>query len=82
MNHGGDHGGHGMQRDQALSRPHNIELSTLPPLGQILIEDGTLSTDQLRQALAAQVRGGQRLLLGEVLIQMGLVDKTVLLRRC
>ncbi|MEY4810432.1 MAG: Type traffic warden ATPase [Planctomycetota bacterium] len=80
MNHGGDHGGHGMQRDQALSRPHNIELSTLPPLGQILIEDGTLSTDQLRQALAAQVRGGQRLLLGEVLIQMGLVDKTVLLQ--
>ncbi len=80
MNHGGDHGGHGMQRDQALSRPHNIELSTLPPLGQILIEDGTLSTDQLRQALAAQVKGGQRLLLGEVLIQMGLVDKTVLLQ--
>ena len=80
MNHGGDHGGHGMQRDSAFSRPHNIELSTLPPLGQVLVEDGTLTTDQLRQALAAQVRGGQRLLLGEVLIQMGLVDKTVLLQ--
>jgi type IV pilus assembly protein PilB len=80
MNHGGDHAGQGMQRDPAMTRLHNIELSTLPPLGQILVEDGTLTTDQLRQALAAQVRGGQRLLLGEVLIQMGLVDKTVLLQ--
>ncbi|MEI6474720.1 MAG: ATPase, T2SS/T4P/T4SS family [Planctomycetota bacterium] len=80
MNHGVDHGGYGVKRDAAPSRPYNIELATLPPLGQILVEDGTLTTDQLRQALAAQVRGGQRLLLGEVLIQMGLVDKTVLLQ--
>jgi type IV pilus assembly protein PilB len=61
-------------------RVHGIELSTLPPLGQVLVEDGTLSADQLRSALAAQVKGGQRLLLGEVLIQMGMVDKDVLLR--
>ncbi|MFM8642943.1 MAG: GspE/PulE family protein, partial [Phycisphaerales bacterium] len=59
---------------------HGIELSTLPPLGQVLVEDGTLTADQLRSALAAQVKGGQRLLLGEVLIQMGMVDKDVLLR--
>jgi type IV pilus assembly protein PilB len=61
-------------------RVHGVELSTLPPLGQILVEDGSLSPEQLRSALAAQVKGGQRLLLGEVLLQMGLVDKDVLLR--
>ena len=69
------------RRDEPAQRPgHHVELATLPPLGQILVEDGTLTADQLRQALAAQVRGGQRMLLGEVLIQMGLVDKTVLLQ--
>ena len=61
-------------------RPLNVDLATLPPLGQILVEDGALSAEQLRSALAAQVKGGQRLLLGEVLLQMGLVDKGVLLR--
>ena len=61
-------------------RAANLELAAFPPLGQVLVEDGTLSADQLRSALAAQVRGGQRLLLGEVLVQMGMVDKTVLLR--
>jgi len=66
--------------DEHGPRPGHLELATLPPLGQILVEDGTLTADQLRQALAAQVRGGQRMLLGEVLIQMGLVDKTVLLQ--
>jgi len=74
--HGDQHQGSGPDRLRSAS----IELSTLPPLGQILIEDGTLSTEQLRMALASQVKGGQRLLLGEVLIQMGLVDKNVLLR--
>ena len=64
----------------APRRVHGIELSTLPPLGQVLVEDGTLSAEQLRAALAAQVKGGQRLLLGEVLIQLGMVDKDVLLR--
>jgi type IV pilus assembly protein PilB len=74
------HGNNGVRRDDHATRPLNLELATLPPLGQILVEDGTLSTDQLRQALAAQVKGGQRLLLGEVLVQLGMVDKTVLLR--
>jgi type IV pilus assembly protein PilB len=69
-----------VRRDEQHPRPHNVELSTLPPLGQILVEDGALTAEQLRSALAAQVKGGQRLLLGEVLIQMGLVDKVVLLK--
>ncbi len=61
-------------------RPSNAEIATLPPLGQVLVEDGVLTVPQLREALAAQARGGQRLLLGEVLLQMGVVDKVVLLR--
>jgi DNA (cytosine-5)-methyltransferase 1 len=52
------HGNNGVRRDDHGTRPLNLELATLPPLGQILVEDGTLSTDQLRQALAAQVKGG------------------------
>jgi type IV pilus assembly protein PilB len=74
------HRGPAGKRDEPGHKPGHVELATLPPLGQILVEDGTLTADQLRQALAAQVRGGQRMLLGEVLIQMGLVDKTVLLQ--
>ncbi len=62
------------------NRPSNAEIATLPPLGQVLVEDGVLTVPQLREALAAQARGGQRLLLGEVLLQMGVVDKVVLLR--
>ena len=74
------HRGPAGKREEPAPRPGHVELATRPPLGQILVEDGTLTADQLRQALAAQVRGGQRMLLGEVLIQMGLVDKTVLLQ--
>jgi len=74
------HRGPAGKHDEPGHTPGHVELATLPPLGQILVEDGTLTADQLRQALAAQVRGGQRMLLGEVLIQMGLVDKTVLLQ--
>ena len=74
MSHRSDHQG-GAERKAV-----NLDLATFPPLGQILVEEGTLSADQLRMALAAQVRGGQRMLLGEVLLQMGLVEKVALLQ--
>ncbi len=64
----------------STARTSNVDLATLPPLGQVLIEEGILTQDQLKQALALQSRSGQRQLLGEVLTQMGLVDGTVLLR--
>ena len=47
---------------------------------EVRSEEGSLTQDELKQALALQSRSGQRQLLGEVLTQMGLVDGTVLLR--
>ncbi len=61
-------------------RPLGSELATLPTLGQVLVQQGVVTTEQLRQALALQASGSQRLLLGEVLLHLGMVDKTVLLR--
>ncbi|MBL9141661.1 MAG: Flp pilus assembly complex ATPase component TadA [Phycisphaerae bacterium] len=62
------------------SRPSVPDLATLPTLGHVLVEQGVLTQEQLRQALDIQARGGKRLLLGEVLLSQGIVDKTVLLR--
>ncbi|NBX25601.1 MAG: type II/IV secretion system protein [Planctomycetes bacterium] len=56
------------------------ELRSLPRVGQMLIEDGVISVLQLREALKRQAAGGQRLLLGEVLLQMEVVDRDTLLR--
>ena len=56
------------------------ELRALPRVGQMLIEDGAISVVQLREALRRQAAGGQRLLLGEVLLQMEIVDRDTLLR--
>ena len=56
------------------------EFRSLPRVGQMLVEDGAISVTQLREALRQQAAGGQRLLLGEVLLQMELVDRDTLLR--
>ena len=56
------------------------ELRSLPRVGQMLVEDGAISVAQLREALRRQAAGGQRLLLGEVLLQMEVVDRDTLLR--
>ena len=58
----------------------STELRTLPRVGQALVEAGAISMHQLREALRQQSMGGQRLLLGEVLLQMELVDRTTLLQ--
>ncbi len=57
-----------------------IELRTLPRVGQALVEEGAITVAQLREALRRQTAGGQRLLLGEVLLQMELVDRVTLLK--
>ena len=76
MSHRSDEGPVGRVRRIA----EDIDLATLPPLGQVLVTDGIVTATQLRAALDAQVRGGQRMLLGEVLLQMGFVDRGTLLR--
>jgi type IV pilus assembly protein PilB len=58
----------------------SVELRTLPRVGQVLIEEGAITVQQLREALRRQSAGGQRLLLGEVLLQMELVDRVTLLK--
>ena len=58
----------------------SVELRTLPKVGQVLVEEGAISVHQLREALRRQSAGGSRLLLGEVLLQMELVDRTTLLK--
>ena len=40
-------------------------------VGQILIENGLVSCDQLDEALAAQKKSGHNKLLGEVIIELG-----------
>ncbi len=62
------------------SKLTTTEVRTLPRVGQVLIEDGVLSLTQLREALRRQAASGERLLLGEVLLQMELVSPTVLLQ--
>jgi type IV pilus assembly protein PilB len=58
----------------------SVELRTLPRVGQVLVEEGAISVHQLREALRRQSAGGSRMLLGEVLLQMELVDRTTLLK--
>src|SRR5262249_22020218 len=48
------------------------------PLGQFLVNDGILTDEQLAQALARQRRTKDRL--GQVLIEMKLLDEEVLLK--
>jgi type IV pilus assembly protein PilB len=58
----------------------STELRTLPRVGQVLVEEGSITVAQLREALRRQTVDGSRLLLGEVLLQMELVDRGTLLR--
>lgn len=44
-------------------------------LGEMLLERGLLTEEQLKQALAGQGQGGHRKLLGEVLVEMGYVTE-------
>jgi len=50
------------------------------PIGQVLVDTGVITEIQLQEALERQAQGGQRLMLGEILISMGLVDPDTLLR--
>jgi len=50
------------------------------PLGQVLVDMGAITELQLQEALERQSQGGQRLMLGEILVSMGLVDPDTLLR--
>ncbi|HIB01939.1 MAG TPA: hypothetical protein EYO31_08805 [Phycisphaerales bacterium] len=55
------------------------EISAQAPLGQLLLHRGVLSKEQLDMALEQQKNCEERKLIGEVLVEMGLVDnKTVL----
>ncbi|MDP6602226.1 MAG: ATPase, T2SS/T4P/T4SS family [Phycisphaerales bacterium] len=49
------------------------------PLGKLLQQRGLLSQEQLDAALARQQSGECRMLLGEVLVDMGVVDETLVL---
>jgi len=48
------------------------------PLGELLVRDGLLASEDLESALAEQVSGKRHL--GETLLEMGLVDERTLLR--
>ena len=50
------------------------------PLGQVLVDMGAITELHLQEALERQSQGGQRLMLGEILVSMGLVDPDTLLR--
>jgi type IV pilus assembly protein PilB len=55
-----------------------VSLPARKTIGQVLIEEGVLSKEDLARALAVQQSGGQ--LLGEVLIEQGFVSPIVLVR--
>ena len=48
------------------------------PLGQMLVNDKVLSTEQLNQALERQRKTRERL--GQILIDMKLIDEDILLK--
>lgn len=58
----------------------SADMRALPRVGQALIEDGAITIAQLHEALRRQTGNSQRLLLGEVLLQMKLVDSTSMLK--
>lgn len=53
---------------------------TVTPLGQVLVDMGALTEANLQEALKRQAQGNQRLMLGEILLEMGLVDQETLIR--
>ena len=55
---------------------HPVSIS----LGQVLIDSGLLTAEQLRDALLAQTSDSQRKMLGEILIERGFVSQEQLLR--
>ncbi|MEI6024912.1 MAG: hypothetical protein WCP80_10030, partial [Phycisphaerales bacterium] len=60
--------------------PVHTEMRSLPRIGQVLIEDGAITLEQLRNAMRQQAANTERLLLGEVLLQMNLVNETTMLK--
>ncbi len=48
-------------------------------LGELLLSNGTITQDQLEQALAAQHTGGHSRLLGEVLVELGFVSQATIM---
>jgi type IV pilus assembly protein PilB len=54
-------------------------ISSQAPLGQLLLRRGALSKDQLDMALEQQKNCDERKLIGEVLVEMGLVDNRIVL---
>jgi hypothetical protein len=81
---------------RALSEQHGVELQTAPgdepeattaqapavwrPLGKLLVEEGYLTKDKLRQALAKQLESRGRRLLGEILVAEGFLSGIELAR--
>ncbi len=55
-------------------------ISAQAPLGQLLLRQGILSQEQLDSALAEQQDCDERKLIGEVLVEMGLVDNRTVLK--
>ncbi|MBC8309445.1 MAG: Flp pilus assembly complex ATPase component TadA, partial [Planctomycetes bacterium] len=54
-------------------------LTAQAPLGQLLVRRGVLSQEQLESALEQQGASEERKLIGEVLVEMGLVDDRIVL---
>ena len=65
----------------SVSKPDEPRLTAGPrwiPLGQMLIDDGILSQEQLAEALARQRTSKERI--GQILIEMNIIDEEVLLK--
>ncbi|MSR17588.1 MAG: type II/IV secretion system protein [Phycisphaerales bacterium] len=56
-----------------------VDPTHLSTVGEVLVERGDINGDQLREALMIQTRGSQRLMLGEILINEGMVTPDRLL---
>ncbi len=69
--------GHGSMREHVPAGLGGTELESAPRLrlGDVLVERGLISAEQLKQALEAQSMRGHKKLLGEVLIDLGFVTE-------
>ena len=64
-----------------MHKPISIptDLTSQAPLGQLLLQGGKITQEQLDQALEQQKHSDERKLIGEVLVELGFIDDAIVL---
>ena len=68
----------GFAHPVTLSPSHPVTSTKRVRIGEVLLEEGTITEDQLKKALTQQKETGR--LLGEVLVESGVIEASVLVQ--